>query len=450
MSVDRRDRPRACALAMLAFVALVGVTSAASIASPGQNIVVQNVLSLVRVDRTILAATVAGLALGAGFLLAALPLFKGKAAAIAFSFAVAIGALTTVSLKPVISQFLPTPRQISDDVNSILGDAGTGYRTQLLTNLDLFPTAIATDEDGNIFVAGYVGKAYRNGAVIRVDEQDDGTAEIRTVATYLNRPHGLAIKNGDLYVSRSGQFSRAAHGRITQENTGAVTRLRDLDDDGTFEYYDDVVSDLPGAHEPDGLHQNNGIAFGPDGLLYITVGAPSDHGPSSHQFAGTILVYDSSSDQIRVFARGFRNPYGIAVGPKGQVFCTDNDSSFGTGDKLVHVKEGHHYGHPYDATELEFNLKGVAKPILRFANANAQGICVAPSPSEDTVVLLVASYSDNAIYRVVLTKHKDLFSAEKQFLATISRPVAIAISEDGTIYACSHEGHSLYRISPPE
>lgn len=134
--------------------------------------------------------------------------------------------------------------------------------------LDNQPLRIASDEDGKIFLCyDYFKKHGAIGGVILQLSQDPAsprTFQKRTVAEspFLVRPYGLAVRDGDLFVSRSGFFPRTSMGKVTYENTGAVTQLTDVDGDGYFEYAHDVVSDLPGVRGTDTMQQNNGIAFG--------------------------------------------------------------------------------------------------------------------------------------------------------------------------------------------
>src|SRR5262249_22077866 len=151
----------------------------------------------------------------------------------------------------------------------------------------------------------------------------------------------------NLYVSRAGQYDVAKQGRIRQRNTGAVTRLRDLTGQGKYEVFDDIIGDLPGAHLPDGLHQNNGIAIS-KGYLYVGVGTSSDHGPPIHPYAGKMLRINLGTGAVEEFAKGLRNPFGITAGPDGEIFCTDNDANnTDIGDALFHVTKDANFGHPY-------------------------------------------------------------------------------------------------------
>lgn len=213
-----------------------------------------------------------------------------------------------------------------------------------------------------------------------VEDPASGAVRETQIATNLNRVHGLAFHGNDLYVSRSGQHTRARNGTLTEVNTGTVTLLRDLDGDGIMDYYHDLFDDLPGAQGPDQLHQNNGIAFDPAGYLYVTVGVHSDRAPAVGPFEGTILRCRADGSERTVFARGLRNPFDLAFGPDGELFCTDNDASDRqSGDELNHIVEGRHYGFPYADGTMK-HPAGTTSPILVAKKGTLQGLAGGASP----------------------------------------------------------------------
>ena len=156
------------------------------------------------------------------------------------------------------------------------------------------------------------------------------------------------MRNKQIFVSRSGFLARATQGRLDYANSGSITRLSDLDRDGTMDYYEDLVTGLPGSQGPVSQHSNNAIAFGADGSLFITQGAHSDRDVLNHTWEGKILRASPDFQTVTIFASGLRNPFGLVHGPDGLLFATDNDVALGDpGDELNLIKEGADYGHPY-------------------------------------------------------------------------------------------------------
>ena len=420
---------------------------AAAIANPGENIV-WRVLRMAfagsRLDMALLGAAtstgaIAALACGA----------TGSSAWATRTawllFVASVAAFSSLSMKDALGRLLPESRESRFAGSNPTSRIGR-YRVEKVASLSILPTAIALGSEGTVYVAGYGGMAYQNGLVLALRPEATGsTYREERVADYLNRPHGLAYRDGDLYVSRAGQYTRAVKGKVVQVDTGAVTRLRDLDGDGQFDRYDDLIVGLPGAQQPDGMHQNNGLAFDSEGRMFITVGAPADHAPAAHEYAGSIVVWDPTTEQHKVFARGLRNPFGIAVDKRDRLFCTDNDpSNSNSGDPLYYVTPEAHFGHPFVAVSDEESILGVEPPVLRLRSA--QGMTY----NNATNCLYVACYGSNAICEVPLNSFEHKGQMRVDHVADIPHPIAVAAATDGSIFAVSHDDRGLYRISRVE
>jgi glucose/arabinose dehydrogenase len=197
---------------------------------------------------------------------------------------------------------------------------------------DQVPSAreIALGAHGTVFVGSMdAGKVYA-----LTDRDGDGRAErVRVIAHGLQMPVGVAFKDGDLYVS-------------------AVSRilvLRDIE-----RHLDDppapvVITDrLPGETH----HGWKFIAFGPDGKLYVPIGAPCnicDPGPDH----GKLIRMDADGSGWQDVARGIRNTVGFDWQPgTGQLWFTDNGRDLMgddlPSDELDRVSRlGEHFGYPY-------------------------------------------------------------------------------------------------------
>ncbi len=314
----------------------------------------------------------------------------------------------------------------------------------------IYPVQIAVGPEGDVYVTGYWGAALQDGVVARLSRNpEDGRISETVIARNLGRPHGLAFHNGDLYVSRSGQFARAEAGRLVGIDTGAVTLLRDLDGDQLIDYFEDVVTDLPGAQGPDPLHQNNGIAFGPDGALYITVGAHSDRAPAIGKFEGTIVRAALDGTPAEVFAKGFRNPFDICFTADGQLIGTDNDAGDRrNGDELNLIQAGQHYGFPY-ADGRSQHPEGTVAPLLVTRNKTYQGLCYATSldlPARYRDSLYIASYGVGEIQQVQLRQEGDRYRAVESVFARVPGALDIAVTGSGEFYITSFHSKRIYRL----
>ena len=226
--------------------------------------------------------------------------------------------------------------------------AGAGFTIEKVADFDDEPLRVIAGDDGDIFVCYDYFKKHGawGGLVLRFHEDaESGVLDGRTVveSPILARCYGLAVRDGDLYVSRSGFYPKTLMGQVSYEATGAVTQLKDLDGDGYFEYAHDVITGLPGVRAPDTMQQNNGMVFGPDGSLFVTNAGAADRTLDEHPWGGAILRYEADFSGPEVFARGFRNPWSIAFGPDDELFVTDSDVDKNPGDEINHMVAGAHY-----------------------------------------------------------------------------------------------------------
>lgn len=173
------------------------------------------------------------------------------------------------------------------------------------------------------------------------------THGVSTVASGIQLPAGVAYKDGNLYVS-------------------AVSRILRFDD---IEQRLDkppapvVVTDkLPTETH----HGWKFIAFGPDGKLYVPVGAPCNICEPDAQHAN-ILRMNADGSGIETYARGIRNTVGFDWQPQTkELWFTDNGRDMISddlpSDELNHApRAGMNFGFPYchagDLPDPEFGAK---------------------------------------------------------------------------------------------
>ena len=154
------------------------------------------------------------------------------------------------------------------------------------------------------------------------------------IADGLNLPVGVAFRDGDLYVSAVSR----------------ILRLRDIEARLNKPPRPEVVSS---AYPTDTHHGWKFIAFGPDGRLYVPVGAPCNSCEPAPDRYATITALDVASGKLEVVARGVRNSVGFDWQPQsGELWFTDNGrDQMGDDvppDELNRLsRPGQHFGYPY-------------------------------------------------------------------------------------------------------
>ncbi len=134
-------------------------------------------------------------------------------------------------------------------------------------------------------------------------------------ATGLNLPLGVLATDDAVFISDSVPGTRTE---------GIVLRARDTTGDVRADEVETVIDGLP-----NGRHNTNGLALGPDGMLYIANGNSTDSGfgseggpPEVRPFSGSVLRVDPEAtdltpDPSMVVATGWRNIYDLAFIPDG-------------------------------------------------------------------------------------------------------------------------------------
>jgi len=128
-------------------------------------------------------------------------------------------------------------------------------------------------------------------------------------------PNGVALKDGDLYV--------AEHSRIVK-----FTDIESkLDNPGEPEI---IYDKFPGEKH----HGWKFIDFGPDGKLYVPVGAPCNICESEEEIFATITRLNPNGTGLEIVHTGVRNTVGFTWHPEtGELFFTDNGGDM-LGDDL--------------------------------------------------------------------------------------------------------------------
>ncbi|MDB6121537.1 MAG: glucose sorbosone dehydrogenase [Pedosphaera sp.] len=324
------------------------------------------------------------------------------------------------------------------------------------------PRMLAVGDDGTVYVT-----CYDQGKVVALrDKQNKGVAdEKQTIVSKLKEVHGITIYEGNLYLTTVHKIYRA---RLL--GGGKVEPPKAL-----------AGPDLPDG----GQHPRRTIAFGPDNLLYISVGSTCNNCEESNPENATILRAQPDGSQRKIFASGLRNTMGFGWHPvTHQMWGVDNGSD-DRGDQvppeeLNLLVEGGFYGWPYcfgnkQVDAQAYEPKGTTKeaiceksiaPVLTYEAHAApigmtfyQGSQFPKEYQNDAFVVWRGSWNrlPPSGYRVTRVRFKDNQPvAFEDFLsgflieggkAQFARIAGIAVAKDGSLLVSDDENGIIYRVS---
>lgn len=223
------------------------------------------------------------------------------------------------------------------DVSSVSDDHLESIELPAGFEIDLFATdvdnarSLAIGDNGTVFVGcRSAGKVYA-----LIDKNNDFKSdETLIIASGLNSPNGVAFRNGDLYVAEISRIIKF---------TDIESQLQTPPD------YEVVNDDFPN----DGHHGWKYIAFGPDDMLYVPVGAPCNICLSDDEIYASLTRMNPDGSNHEIIAHGIRNTVGFDWHPTtDELWFTDNGRDWmgdnQPPDELNRITEkGQHFGYPF-------------------------------------------------------------------------------------------------------
>ncbi len=318
--------------------------------------------------------------------------------------------------------------------------------------------SMAISPNGTIFV----GNRNEDKVYAIKDTNGDNKADKKwVIASGLNMPNGVAFKDGNLYVAE-------------------VSRIHK---------FSDIESKLntPGKSEiiydkfPKETHHGwKYIAFGPDGKLYVPVGAPCNICEPKDKVYAAIHRMNANGTDLELFASGIRNTVGFAWHPETKdLWFTDNGRDM-MGDNVppcelnAASRAGLHFGYPYchggtikdpefggkrscdEFTSPMQNLGAHVAPLgLKFYTGK-----MFPLDYHNQIILAEHgswNRSKKSGYRLSIVKAENGKVVSYQPFATgwldesrqkaWGRPVDVLVLPDGSILISDDQANVIYRIA---
>lgn len=344
--------------------------------------------------------------------------------------------------------------------------APAGYRVNLFADGFRHARWLLAAPSGEVFLA-----EPRAGRVtVLLDADGDGRAEKRgTFASGHELPHGLALHGGYLYVADAAGVWRY---RWRPGQFAVKGRRERLTPSGAF-------------GEPGG-HWTRNVAIAPDGgQFFVAIGSVGNLDVEADPRA-TIKRFNIDGSGGSVFARGLRNPVGIAFHPDTGALYTVVNERDGMGDGLVPdyltiVQQGGFYGWPYAYIgpnpqpgfadrRPELVRRTIVPDVLFQAHSAPLGLVFARGGrfpedwQDDAFVALHGSWNAGVptgykVVRVPFAKGRPLGGYEnfvtgfrvgttwRGAARVWGRPVGLAIAADGSLLIAVDGDNSIWRIS---
>jgi len=319
---------------------------------------------------------------------------------------------------------------------------------------------LAVAPDGTVYV-GTNADGTKGNVYALPDKNHDGKADaVLTIATGLNSPNGVAVRQGSLYVAEINRITR----------------------------FDNIAANLKTPPKPvvvyDKLPDNpwhgmRYIAFGPDGLLYVPVGAPCNSCEPSQPIFGTINRLRPDGTGFQNVAAGVRNTVGFDWHPVTKdLWFTDNGRDLlgddTPADELNRApKAGLHFGFPYffagDVPDPE--LSAGKTPAMYTPPARKLGAHVAALgmkfytgtafPAQYRNQIFIPEHgswnrSKKSGYRISMVKldrtgkqsvgYETFAEGWLQGQESWGRPVCLLVMPDGSLLVSDDQGGAVFRI----
>ncbi len=363
--------------------------------------------------------------------------------------------LASVLAAAVLFSVAPVAQQPSLPLDRITLPAGF--------SIDVYATGVTNARAMALSPSGvlFVGSRSAGSVSAVVDTNKDQKADtVYTIATGLNMPSGVAFRDGALYVAEVNRVWR----------------------------YDGIESRLDSPPKPvlvseafpsDRHHGWKFIRFGPDGLLYVPVGAPCNLCERDDPRYGSIMRMKPDGSGLETFVRGVRNSVGFDWHPQtNELWFTDNGRDM-LGDEVPPdelnrvTRQGLHFGFPYchggDISDPDFGGK---RPCSEFEPpARRLGPHVAAIgmrfytgqtfPPEYRNQILIAEHgswnrSNKIGYRVMLVRldgggkavsYEPFAEGWLQGEKAWGRPADVQVMPDGALVVSDDQAGVIYRIS---
>ena len=298
------------------------------------------------------------------------------------------------------------------------------------------------------------------------DTDGDGTAEVRSaLVSGLRSPFGMATVGSELFIANADSLVAVPF----QAGANAVQAAARL------------VARLPSGRNH---HWTKSLVASPDGRwLFVGVGSNSnvgENGMAIEQGRAAVWRIDPRSGSSTIFARGLRNPVGLAFNPWSGALWTavnerDEIGSDLVPDYITSVREGGFYGWPYSyyGQHVDVRVKpprpdlvaraiaadyAMGPHVAALGLAFSAGQRLGPAFAHGAFVGEHGSWNRKppSGYKVVFVPFSgaqpsgmpsDVLTGFLRDGKAFGRPVGVAIARDGSLLVADDVGNTIWRVS---
>ena len=297
------------------------------------------------------------------------------------------------------------------------------------------------------------------GAIYLIDQISTGQSREHPILYHsgLDRPFGLALSNGRLFVAEPYQ----------------VLELIDSNLDLLVDAEKILLDGLP----DDGGHWMRALTSDSDGFLYLSIGSRCNACEEEDQWRATIIRINPDTGEAREYAYGLRNSLGLAMAPDtGQLWATDISRELQgrvpPPDELNRINAGQHYGWPYCYGQQIPDLQSDSEPLCRDSVAAAVDLpprcrpmglvfgsrLTAPEEYQNSIYIVCRGSSDFSsrpgpkIIRLPYDQG-NISGKVMEFLhgwdPEWGAPNAMAVSGQGDLFISDEKTQAIYRVRWP-
>ena len=295
--------------------------------------------------------------------------------------------------------------------------------------------------------------------LLRPNADNTRAESIETLFSQLDRPHGLELHQGKIYIAGQSAIYRADF------DTASGTALS----------APEAIASLPKR----GGHWTRTIKRGPDDVLYVAVGSSCNVCIEEDERRAALLTLEPESGALEIYATGLRNTVGWDWRPSdGALYGVDNGRDLlgddVPPDELNRIEKDAFYGWPFlygfntpdpdygdtsdpriaNAIAPEHGFQAHVAPLsLLFLDANTK----LPGLQDAALAALHGSWnrSSKVGYKLVSLHWDTDGNIEERDFATgfeenenvLGRPVDIALGPDGALYVSDDYAGAIYRIA---